>query len=78
MKKKQTFEEAFKRLEEIARALEAGELSLDESIAIYEEGIKLINFCSAKLDEAAKKVQKLTRTDDGEFGTEPLDSPEID
>ena len=78
MKKKQTFEEAFKRLEEIAQALEGGELSLDESIAIYEEGIKLINFCSAKLDQAAKKVQKLTRAEDGEFVSEPLDSPEID
>jgi len=73
---KLTFEAALSRLEEIARLLESGEAPLEESLALYEEGMKLIEFCNAKLNEAAKKVQKLTRNSEGEFQTEPLDSAE--
>ncbi|HFB67901.1 MAG TPA: exodeoxyribonuclease VII small subunit, partial [Calditrichae bacterium] len=67
---------ALNRLEEIARLLESGEAPLEESLALYEEGMKLIEFCNTKLNEAAKKVQKLTRNSEGEFQTEPLDSAE--
>ncbi len=74
--KKLTFEAALNRLEEIARLLESGEAPLEESLALYEEGMKLIEFCNTKLNEAAKKVQKLTRNSEGEFQTEPLDSAE--
>ncbi len=75
--KKLTFEAALTRLEEIARLLESGEAPLEESLNLYEEGMKLIEFCNTKLNEAAKKVQKLTRNATGEFQTEPLDtSPE--
>jgi len=70
-----TFEKALSRLEEIARQLESGDIPLEESLKMYEEGMKLIEFCNEKLNEAEKKVQKLTRNQDGEFVTEPLDTP---
>jgi exodeoxyribonuclease VII small subunit len=73
---KNTFEEAMTRLEEIAGLLEAGEASLEETIKIYEEGIKLIDFCQKKLNEAEKKVQKLTKNEAGEFEETPLDATE--
>lgn len=73
MKNKKNFEEAMKRLEEIAGAFESGDLSLEDSIKIYEEGTQLIEFCQKKLDEAEKKVQKLTKTADGGFEEEPFE-----
>lgn len=72
MTKKQTFEQALERLEQIAKSLESGETSLEESLAMYEEGMKLIEFCNSKLNEAQKTIQKLTKTSSG-FTTEPLD-----
>ena len=73
MAKKQTFEQALERLEEISRLLESEDTSLDESLKMYEEGMKLIDFCNTKLNEAQKKIQKLTKTSSGNFATEPLD-----
>jgi exodeoxyribonuclease VII small subunit len=75
MKKGQTFEQAMNRLEEISQNLESGDIPLEESIKLYEEGIKLVEFCQRKLTEAEKKVQKLARTDEGKFEVTPLDEP---
>ncbi|MBN2364872.1 MAG: exodeoxyribonuclease VII small subunit [Calditrichaeota bacterium] len=77
MKKTQSFEQAMKRLEEISHKLESGDIALDESIKLYEEGIKLIEFCQSKLNEAEKKIQKLSKDSAGNFDTEPLDSQDI-
>ncbi len=76
MKKSMTFEQAMNRLEEIARELESGDVPLEDSIKMYEEGIQLIEFCQKKLDEAELKVRKLTRNASGDFETTPL--PETD
>ncbi len=73
MAQKQTFEQALERLEEISRLLESGDTSLEESLKMYEEGMKLIDFCNAKLNEAQKKIQRLTKTSSGDFTTEPFD-----
>lgn len=54
-----SFEAALERLEGIVRKLEAGELSLDASLAAFEEGVKLSGFCHRRLDEVEKKVQLL-------------------
>ncbi|MCS7282799.1 MAG: exodeoxyribonuclease VII small subunit [Anaerolineae bacterium] len=54
-----TFEEAFAELEEVVRKLEAGGLTLEESLALYERGRRLAAYCSRKLDEAELKVQQL-------------------
>jgi len=59
-KAKLTFEQALENLEQIVAAIESGEIGLEESIAKYAEGIKLIKHCRGVLDAAEKKIQLLT------------------
>ncbi|MFZ3064468.1 MAG: exodeoxyribonuclease VII small subunit [Nitrospirota bacterium] len=59
------FESAVKRLEEIVNKLEAGDLSLDDSIKLFEEGVRLYQVCIKRLDEAEKKVEILLKDKDG-------------
>ncbi len=54
-----TFEDAMKKLESIAETLGEGNLSLEESLKMFEEGMELCKFCNTKLDEAGYKVEKL-------------------
>ncbi len=75
MGKEKSFEEALKRLEEIVQKLEGGDLSLDESLSLFEEGINLSRFCTKKLAQAEKKVEKLLKLGE-EFKLEPLDLEE--
>jgi exodeoxyribonuclease VII small subunit len=56
MKENFSFEQALKRLEEIVDTLEAGNISLEESIKIYQEGIALSKLCAGMLEEAEGKV----------------------
>ena len=63
-KQEPRFEDALGRLEEIVRHLEKGDLPLDESLALYEEGTGLIKACSKLLDEAEQKVVKLKKGPD--------------
>jgi exodeoxyribonuclease VII small subunit len=67
-----SFEKSLERLESIVAEMEAGELSLDEMIAHFEEGSKLVKLCSAKLTEVEKKIEKLVSLQDAEK-TEPFD-----
>ena len=60
---KKSFENALAALEQITRELEEGELSLEESLKKFEEGVKLSTFCNKKLDEAQKKVDLLLKKD---------------
>ena len=55
-----TFEAAFAQLEEIVGKLEAGDLPLDDALALFERGQRLAAFCGTKLDEAELVVQKLS------------------
>jgi exodeoxyribonuclease VII small subunit len=64
-KKKMTFESALARLDEIVRAMENGQAMLDESLSLYEEGIKLIGFCTKALDDAEQKVKILQKGEEG-------------
>ena len=59
------FEEALGKLEEIVKKLEAGDLTLEESLKAFEEGIKLSGFCSRKLDEADRRVEILLKEEQG-------------
>lgn len=59
MNKNMTFEQALERLEEIVQKLESGNVSLDESIEIYQEGIMLSKKCSGMLQEAEGKVMAI-------------------
>ena len=63
--KEPAFEQALARLEEIVRALDGGEAALDESLALFEEGVKLVKLCSEKLDKAEQTVKILVRGEDG-------------
>jgi len=67
-----SFEESLKRLEEIVEELEKGELSLDEALKLYEEGMYFSDICLEKLNESKQKVEKLTRVDDQKYHTEPF------
>jgi exodeoxyribonuclease VII small subunit len=60
MKKEMSFEASLKRLEEIVIKLESGELPLDESLKLYEEGAALSIICSKKLDEAEQRIVKIS------------------
>ena len=64
------FEKAIQRLETIVDDLEKGELDIDKSLEIFEEGIKMSRVCSKKLNEAEAKIEKLTRDQKGELVSE--------
>ena len=68
MKKEElSFEDAIKRLQQIAEELEKDGYSLDASLGLYEEGIKLIRYCNTVLSDAERKVKYLSATPDGEI-----------
>lgn len=70
--KKLTFEQAMARLEEIVAQLEAGDQPLDQSLALYEEGAKLMKQCTAMLDKAEQKVTKWKVDAAGELSEVPV------
>jgi exodeoxyribonuclease VII small subunit len=59
------FESALKSLEDIVVQLEAGDLTLDRALDLFEEGIRISRFCGSKLDEAERKVEILIKGADG-------------
>ena len=67
------FEEALKKLEKIVNDLEGGDLSLEDSLARYEEGIRLSRVCQKKLETAKKKVEMLVKSKDGKIKLEPFE-----
>jgi exodeoxyribonuclease VII small subunit len=81
-----SFEAALKQLEEIVQRLEKGELSLEESLKLYEEGIQLSRLCHGKLEEAEGKIEvllkdgqgDLVRSADGKPKTQPFTAPQGD
>ena len=60
------FEAALKQLEEIVQRLERGELALEESLRLYEDGVRLARLCHAKLEEAEGKIELLMKDARGE------------
>ncbi len=67
------FEDALKRLEDIVDTLEKGELSLEKSLKIFEEGVRLSRLCNKMLDKAEKKVEILVRGEKGELKAKPFE-----
>ena len=61
---KEKFEEALERLEDIVRKMEAGDMTLEESLKAFEEGIKLARLCSRRLDEAERRVEILLKQEE--------------
>jgi len=71
------FEESLARLEKLVAEMEAGDLSLDNMIAHFEEGSALVESCGKKLNEVEQRIEKLVRKD-GKIEKEPFDSSEKD
>jgi len=67
------FEEALKRLETLVAEMEAGRLSLDQMIAHFEEGSKLVEICGKRLNEVERRIEKLVKKV-GEITTEPFET----
>lgn len=68
-----TFEEALARLQEIVRQLENGDLPLERSLELFEEGIGLFKRCQNELQIAEGRISKLIKTLEGEWSTEPME-----
>jgi exodeoxyribonuclease VII small subunit len=66
------FEKAMTRLENIVDELERGDLDINKSLEIFEEGIKMSRLCTKKLNEAEAKIQKLTKDKKGELIAVPF------
>lgn len=72
-KKSLKFEDALKRLEEIVAKLETGNLPLEESLKLFEEGVTLVRFSNEKLTEAQQKVALLLKDQEGNItGSQPF------
>ena len=64
-KQNKTFEESMARLEQIVRAMERGDVALEESLKLFQEGTELVRSCSKLLDEAQLQIKKVMAGADG-------------
>jgi exodeoxyribonuclease VII small subunit len=71
--KKPDFERSLARLEEVVRKLESPQLSLDEAMKLFEEGVALSRECQKQLEEAEGKVEILLKKADGRLAAEPFE-----
>ncbi len=76
MNEKFQFEKALEDLEKIVEAMESGELTLDQALKKYEEGVGLVRACQSKLIETEKRIEILTKTLDGSLKKEAFDPDE--
>lgn len=72
------FEKSFQQLEKIVQRLEGEELSLDESLELFEQGISLSRFCHQKLEQIEKKIELILADAKGEPVTEPFEPEDVD
>jgi exodeoxyribonuclease VII small subunit len=72
MAKEKSFEASLKELEQIVEQLETGDLPLEHSLELFEQGVKLSRDCQKRLDEAERKVELLLKSEDGVFSKIPL------
>ena len=68
-----SFEQAIQRLEKIVADMEGAELPLEDVLKQYEEGTRLVRFCTQKLDEAEQKIEILQKKSDGSTKLEPFE-----
>jgi len=71
--RKGDFEKSLARLEEVVKWLESTDLSLDEAMKLFEEGVKLSRDCQKQLEEAEGRVEILLKKADGKIAAEPFD-----
>ena len=72
------FEKAFQDLEKIVQRLESEELPLDESLRLFEDGIRLSRFCHQRLEEVEKKIELILADAKGQPVTEPFEEKGIE
>jgi len=72
-RKTPNFEKSLQQLESLVERLESGELSLEESLKTFEQGIKLTRSCQTALQEAEQKVEILLQQENGDTTTEPFE-----
>ncbi len=70
---RERFEDALGKLEKVVSRLEEGDIPLEESLKLFEEGIRLSRFCNQKLEEAEKRVEILLRDKNGVLKPEPFE-----
>ena len=70
----QNFETSLEELERIVRDLERGDLPLDKSLELFEQGVKLSRACQERLNEAERRIEILTRDNQGRPGVRPFDA----
>jgi exodeoxyribonuclease VII small subunit len=68
------FEAALKRLEDIVKKLESGDLALDSALELFEEGIKLSRFCHTTLGQAERRVEILLKNESGQVRPVPFET----
>ena len=71
--RKGDFEKSLARLEEVVKRLESADLSLDEAMKLFEEGVKLSRDCQKQLEEAEGRVEILLKKADGKIAAEPFE-----
>jgi exodeoxyribonuclease VII small subunit len=71
--RKGDFEKSLARLEEVVKRLESADLSLDEAMKFFEEGVKLSRDCQKQLEEAEGRVEILLKKADGKMAAEPFE-----
>lgn len=76
MMPEKSFESSLEELEHIVRQLEGGDLPLDRSLELFEQGVRLSRECQKRLDEAERKVEILLRGNDGDYKPAPFEEPE--
>jgi len=72
-KEKKKFEEVVEELERMVEQLESGELSLEASLAAFENGVRLVKLCNQKLTEVERKIELLVKDKDGKLQLKPLE-----
>jgi exodeoxyribonuclease VII small subunit len=76
--RKGEFEKSLTRLDEVVKRLESTDLSLDEAMKLFEEGVKLSRDCQKQLEEAEGRVEILLKKADGKIQAEPFETNEDD
>jgi len=72
-KEKKKFEDAVGELERVVEQLESGELSLEDSLTAFENGVRLVKVCNQKLTEVERKIELLVKDKDGKLQLGPLE-----
>ncbi len=76
MAKEKSFEASLDELEQIVAQLEAGDLPLEQSLELFERGVRLSRECQKRLDDAERKVESLLKTQDDSYKIVPFDETE--